>query len=415
MDASVRVPGSKSETNRALLLAALANGPSRLRGALVSRDSDLMRAALAQFGVEVDTSEETWTITPPATLTVPKQPIDCGLAGTVMRFIPPLAALTGGTVVVTGDEEAFARPMAPVLQGLRQLGCEIDSDHLPLTLTAPDELGGPRVEIDSSASSQFISALLLCAPRFPHGIEVVHTGEQMPSIPPIEMSVEMLRERGVEASRSGERRWQVLPGPVQARDSVVEPDLTGASVFVAAAALAGGEVTIADWPSETTQSGALLLGVLDQMGVEHELSSDGLVVRAGAPLRAATIDLRNAADLTPVVAAMAVFAEGTTTITGVAHIRGHETDRLAALATEFSRMGVDITETDDGLRIEGCGPDGTGLTGGEFRTYADHRMAHAGALAGLVVDDVVLDDVTCTSKTMPTFPTLWRDLVGDQA
>lgn len=420
VQATVTVPGSKSETNRALLLAALADGPSRLRGALDSRDSDLMRGALEAFGVTITVDDE-WVVTPPladgrSAFSRPTHAIDCGLAGTVMRFVPPLAAVVGGTCSFTGDDEAFVRPMKPMIDGLRQLGCEVDSDTLPLTVTTPDEgLAGPRVEIDSSGSSQFISALLLCASHFPNGIEVHHTGAEFPSIPPIEMSVHMLRERGVRAERLDERTWRVWPGPVRALDAQIEPDLTGASVFLAAAAIVGGEVTIEAWPRETTQSGALFRQVLEAHGCTTELTDAGLTVRSTGQLHSADLDLRDGADLTPCAATVALFAEGVTTIRGVAHIRGHETNRLAALRTEFTKLGADVRETDDGLVIQGCGAAGRGLTGTLFETYADHRMAHAGALVGLVVPGVELTDVACTTKTIRDFPGMWHRMLGPTA
>lgn len=416
--AHVSVPGSKSETNRALLLAAIADGPSRIRGGLDSRDADLMRGALAQFGVtvEVDSATGDWIVTPPASLVTPADEVDCGLAGTVMRFVPPLAAAAGGATRFTGDEEAFVRPMKPMLDGLRQLGCEVTGDFLPLTVTAPATgLTGPRVEIDSSSSSQFISALLLCAARYPHGVEVHHTGEEFPSIPPIEMSVQMLRDRGVDAARVDERTWRVAPGAVRALDTQIEPDLTGASVFLAAAAIVGGEVTIEAWPRETTQSGAIFRDVLEAYGCTTELTDEGLTVRSSGDLHGADLDLRDGADLTPCAAAIALFATGETTIRGVAHIRGHETDRLAALRTEFAKLGADVVETADGLVIQGAGRSGTGLTGGHFETYADHRMAHVGALAGLVLDGFELSDVACTTKTIRDFPGLWNGMLAGRA
>lgn len=412
--AAVAVPGSKSETNRALLLAAIADGPSTIRGGLRSRDADLMRAALQSFGVATDTSIEPWTVVPPEQFDLPEQPVNCGLAGTVMRFVPPLAALVPGSTHFVGDPEASKRPMAPMLDGLRQLGCTIEADTLPLQLDAPSALGGPLVRIDSSGSSQFISALLLCAARFPQGIEVEHTGAELPSIPPIEMTVDMLRRRGVAAERTSECSWRVLPGPVAGSDTRIEPDLTGASVFLGAAAIVGGNLTITGWPEQTTQSGAIFARVLEQFGAITELTDHGLTVSVDGPLHGADLDLRDGADLTPVAATVALFATGETVIRGVAHIRGHETDRLAALRTEFTKLGAQVEETADGLRIVGVGPSGAGLHGGTFGCYADHRMAHAGALVGLVVDDIVLDDVASTSKTMPDFVQLWQTMLdGD--
>ena len=399
--ATVVVPGSKSETNRALVLAALASGPSTITGGLLSRDSDLMRAALGQLGVDITVQPDgSWRVTPPPRVAVPAEPIDCGLAGTVMRFVPPIAALNGGETTFVGDPHASQRPMAPLLEALTQLGVTVSDRALPFTLQA-DTLRGRRVVIDSSGSSQFVSALLLAGARLPEGIEVAHQpaepGASVPSRPHIDMTVQMLRERGVEVVVADESTWLVEPGTIAPLDTHIEPDLTNAAVFLAAAALTGGEVTVPGWPEQTTQGGAAILDILDRMRTPDGLTAPG------------TVDLHASSELTPVVAALAALVEGETTITGVAHIRGHETDRLAALTAELGRIGADVTETADGLRIIGRGPDA--LHGATWGAYADHRMAHAGALVGLLVDGIVVDDIGCTTKTITDFPGLWNGML----
>ncbi|MGA4507282.1 3-phosphoshikimate 1-carboxyvinyltransferase [Propionibacteriaceae bacterium G1746] len=419
IDASVVVPGSKSETNRALLLAALADGPSTITGGLSSRDADLMRAALAQLGVTIIDEDGAWRVTPPAVFAVPDAPIDCGLAGTVMRFVPPLAALNGGRTTFTGDAHASARPMGGVLDGLAQLGVAIDAPNIPFTQDASGGLSGRRVEIDSSGSSQFVSALLLSGARYPDGVEVVHVpaeaGASVPSRPHIDMTVQMLRDRGVEVSTPDEVTWQVAPGAIRAVDQQVEPDLTSAAAFLAAAALTGGVVRVPGWPVETTQGGAAIADILRRVGAEVSLDDVGgghgtLVVRGTGTVRGiGAVDLHASSELTPVVAAVAAVADGRTVIQGVAHIRGHETDRLAALVAELGAVGAAIRETADGLEIEGRGAGV--LKPALLKAYADHRMAHAAAVVGLVVDGVELDDIACTTKTIADFPGMWSALV----
>lgn len=418
IDATVAVPGSKSETNRALVLAALADAPSRIEGGLSSRDSNLMRAALGQLGVTVEeTPEGAWLVTPPLRFEAPTDPIDCGLAGTVMRFVPPLAALTGGTTRFVGDAHASERPMAPLLAGLRQLGVEVEGDRLPLSLTAPTLLSGRRVEIDSSGSSQFVSALLLVGARLPLGLELVHVpaepGGSVPSRPHIEMTVQMLRARGVDVQCPDANTWQVAPGPVRALDSRVEPDLTNAAVFLAAGALTRGQVAVPGWPQETTQGGAAILPLLERAGARISQQGDVLTAQADGPLRAlGEVDLHASSELTPVVAGLASLLDGETRISGVAHIRGHETDRLRALATELCRVGALVEETDDGLRIIGRGP--AALHGAVWQSYADHRMAHAGALVGLLVPGIEVEDISCTTKTIADFPGMWAAMLAQQ-
>lgn len=422
LDALCPLPGSKSESNRALILLALADGPGELTGLLQARDTELMVDALRQFGVQIirlsDAADGSprHRITPPSSFSIPEAPIDCGLAGTVMRFVPPMAALAGGRARFIGDPKASERPMGPLLDGLRQLGVRIDDDALPLTMISPELLGGPVVEIDSSTSSQFISALLLSAARFPAGIDLLHCGPSVPSLPHIGMTVAMLRDRGVRVDDSEACRWVVSPGPIAALDQHIEPDLTNAAVFLAAGVLSGGQVTVPGWPTSTTQPGDEIRDVLGRMGAEVEFTDAGLRARSVGPLRGGEFDLHSASELTPVVAALATFAEGTSTITGVAHIRGHETDRLAAIEAELSSLGVRVHQLDDGVVIEGAGGAGQGLAPTRpLHSYADHRIAHLAVLTGLVVDGVTVVDIESVSKTMPDFTDRWAAMLAQTA
>jgi len=406
--ATVAVPGSKSETNRALVLAALSDGPSVIGHGLDSRDTVLMRDALRALGVVVAEQGDRWLVTPPPRFE-PGATVDCGLAGTVMRFVPALAALAQGPVRFVGDEQAAARPMAPLLDALTGLGVAVrteDGPVLPFTVDGSGGVRGGRVTLDASTSSQYVSALLLVGARFPDGLEVVHDGPPVPSLPHIAMTVAMLRDRGVVVDDSHPDRWAVSPGPIAACDVVVEPDLSSAAPFLAAAAVTGGSVSVPHWPARTVQPGDLVRGVLEAFGAEVTWSDAGLTVRGTGSLHGVELDLRAASELTPVVAAVAALAQGSTTIRGVGHIRGHETDRLAALEAELGALGCGADQTADGLAIH-PGP----LDGALWHTYADHRMAQAGALLGLVVPGVELDDVTCTTKTMPEFVDLWRQML----
>lgn len=405
--ATVRVPGSKSATNRALVLAALADAPSTIEGGLDARDSRLMRDALRALGVGIDDAGDVWRITPTRSFRGGAT-IDCGLAGTVMRFVPPIAALADGPVRFEGDEAARARPMGPLLDALSDMGADVSAgDTLPFTITGRPDLPGGPVNVDASSSSQYVSALLLTGAHYARGVDVRHTGPSVPSLPHIAMTVAMLRSRGVEVDDAGPDRWVVRPGPIAARDLTIEPDLTNAAVFLAAAAITGGRVSVPGWPRQSLQPGHRVVDVLRAFGAEIDQSDDGLTVAGTNHLRGVDIDLHDASELTPVVAALAAVANDTSHIRGVAHIRGHETDRLQALHDELTNLGSHVTQNEDGLTIHP-----RILHGGEWRTYGDHRMAHAGALLGLLVEDVTLDDIGCTDKTMPQFPELWEDMLA---
>jgi 3-phosphoshikimate 1-carboxyvinyltransferase len=325
-----------------------------------------------------------------------------------MRFVPPAAALANGPVRFDGDPRARDRPMGTVLDALRVLGARIDGAALPFTLHGAGGLPGGEVVIDASASSQFVSGLLLSGARYDKGVTVVHDGKPVPSLPHIDMSVAMLRTAGVDVDDAEPDLWRVAPGPVAARDWTVEPDLSNAAVFLAAAAATGGEVTVAGWPERSTQPGVGILPVLEQFGAVVRPGPDGLTVQGPDALQGVDVDLHDVGELTPTVAALAALAGTPSRLRGVAHLRGHETDRLAALATELAALGGDIEETDDGLAIRPAA-----LRAGErpWRAYADHRMATAGALVGLVVPGVLVDDVACTAKTIPDFPGRWAALL----
>jgi len=409
--ATVSVPGSKSATNRALVLAALASGTSRIERALLARDTLLMIDGLRALGTEITVEGQTVTVKP-APLRGPAT-IDCGLAGTVMRFLPAVAALADGDVTFDGDPRARERPMGPIVEALRQLDVRVDDGGhraLPFVVHGAGRVTGHEVSLDASASSQFVSALLLAGARYQHGVTVTHRGAAVPSMPHIVMTVEMLRERGVtvdvDSGDPAAARWRVHAGTIAARDVEVEPDLSNAAPFLAAAAATGGLVTVLGWPRTTTQAGDALRALLATMGCEVALVSEGLRVAGPAMLSGIDVDLHDVGELTPVIAALAALADSPSTLRGIAHLRGHETDRLAALETELSAIGASVTQTTDGLVIT-PGP----LRAAPWHAYDDHRMATAGAVIGLVVPGMTVDDIGTTTKTLPDFEGLWASMV----
>lgn len=403
--ARITLPGSKSLTNRWLVLAALSGSPVVLRGALRSRDTDLMVSALRGLGCAVRNRDDTLAVTP-ARLHGPAT-VDCGLAGTVMRFLPALAALADGDVHLIGDPRASERPLAALTSALRAIGVEVSGDALPLTVHGRGRVRGGRVELDASASSQLVSGLLLSAPRFTEGLTVVHTGSSLPSRPHLDMTVACLREAGgvVDADRPG--TWRVEPGGLQVPDLVVEPDLSNAGPFLAAAVVTAGTVTVPDWPLATTQAGDALRDLLAVMGAEVTLDDTGLTVRGTGTIHGLDADLHDVGELTPTLAAVAALADTPSRLTGIAHLRGHETDRIAALVAELRGLGGDAEELPDGLVIRP-----RALHGGLVQTYGDHRMATAAAIIGLRVPGVEVVDVATTAKTMPGFVDLWQQLLG---
>ncbi|KAA8959500.1 3-phosphoshikimate 1-carboxyvinyltransferase [Mycobacterium sp.] len=409
--ATVTVPGSKSQTNRALVLSALAaahGGVSTINGALRSRDTELMIAALGALGLHVTGPGSQLNVSGhinPA----PETRVDCGLAGTVLRFVPPLAALGTARVTFDGDEQARARPIAPLLAALRGLGVDVDGDGLPFSVHGSGSVDGGTVAIDASGSSQFVSGLLLSGAAFRAGLTVQHTGAVLPSAPHIAMTVAMLRQAGVDVDDSEPNRWVVRPGPVAARRWAIEPDLSNAVPFLAAAAVSGGTVRITDWPAAGVQPAGAVIGVLRRLDAVVDKKDSYLEVHGPGSYRGFDVDLRDIGELTPAVAALAALAVpgSVSRLTGIAHLRGHETDRLAALSTEINRLGGDCRETPDGLVITA-----TPLRPGTWHAYADHRMAMAGAIVGLRVAGIEVDDIATTAKTLPEFPRLWADMVA---
>ncbi|MBW8486275.1 3-phosphoshikimate 1-carboxyvinyltransferase [Actinomadura parmotrematis] len=410
VDATVRLPGSKSMTNRALILAALADGPSTLAAPLRSRDTELMAGALRALGAGVAEDGAGWRVVP-GELRGPAS-VDVGLAGTVMRFLPPVAALAAGDVAIDGDPYARRRPMGPIIAALRALGTGVDDEGrgaLPFTVRGRGAVEGGVVTIDASGSSQLISGLLLAAPRFAKGVEVRHEGPPVPSAPHLEMTVRMLREAGA-AVETGHDVWRVAPGPVAGRTWDIEPDLSNAAQFLAAALVTGGRVTVPGWPPDTTQPGDALRGLLARMGADVEASGGALTVRGTGAFRGLDADLHEVGELTPVLAALCALADGPSRLTGIAHLRGHETDRLAALVTELNGLGGDVRELPDGLEIRP-----RPLHGGTFRTYDDHRMVMAGAVLGLAVDGVQVENPATVGKTLPDFTTMWAAMLAAPA
>lgn len=415
--ATVSVPGSKSASNRALILAALADGPSRILGLLDARDTQLMMDGLRMLGVDVQVSERDAT----GNLTVDVTPhfmtgpaaIDVGLAGTVMRFLPPLASLAHGEITFDGDAHARKRPMATVIESLKELGAKVydrGNGRLPFMIEATGELTGGEVVVDASKSSQFISGLLLSAARFNAGVTVHHVGPPVPSMPHIEMTIAMLAEHGVRVRRDGASIWHVDPQNVAALDRHIEPDLSNAAPFQAAALVTGGSVTVRDWPDQTTQPGDLLRDIWSAMGASVNHQAGDLTVAAGSTLTGVDLDLSSAGEVAPTVAAVAALAGSPSTLRGIAHLRGHETDRLAALTTEINGLGGDVEEIEDGLIIRP-----RPMHGGVFHTYDDHRMATAGAIIGLVVPGVEVENIETTDKTLPNFAQRWKSLLsGDR-
>lgn len=412
LSARLSLPGSKSLTNRELVLSAIASGPSTLRAPLHSRDTALMIQALRALGTSIEELSGDNAYGPDLLVTPAElgggTSIDCGLAGTVMRFLPPVAALALGPVAFDGDTAARNRPMRTTIDSLRALGVDVSDDgrgKLPFSLYGTGSVDGGEIEVDASASSQFVSGLLLAGARFTNGLILRHTGEALPSLAHIEMTIATLARRGVVVENPEPGVWVVPAGPIAGIDVAIEPDLSNAGPFLGAALVAGGSVTVTGWPKETTQVGAEMASILRDMGGEVLFVETGdglgdLTVTGTGSLRGIRLD--NASELAPTIAALAALADSETVLSGIGHLRGHETDRLAALATEINALGGDVTETEDGLIIRP-----RALHGGLWHSYEDHRIATAGAIIGLAVPGVEIDDIATTAKTLPQFPELW--------
>lgn len=422
--ARLSLPGSKSITNRALVLASLAEGPGTVINPLRARDTDLMTRALTQLGARIAGEADgpaRWRVSPgrPATDTE----VDVGNAGTVMRFVPPVAALTSVRVRFHGDPRASQRPVGPLIRALGELGAVVEDDGLgavPFTVRGSGAVPGGAITLDASASSQLISALLLAAPHFDKGVEVRHEGSAVPSAPHIAMTVAMLREAAVvveTARRSGAGggsrvpggsfdhpidTWRVMPGPIAARTLTVEPDLSNALPFFAAALITGGSVTVTEWPQQSLQPVSTLLDLLTRMGAACTAEQGFLTVRGGGAIRGISADLGEVSEFTPVLAALAALADSPSRLTGIAHMRRHETDRLAALASQINALGGDVTERPASLEIRP-----RPLVGGPFATYDDHRMVMCAAVLGLAVPGITVLGPGTVGKTFPGFTRMW--------
>ena len=416
VDISVVIPGSKSVTNRALILASQAASPSTLRRPLISRDSELMVAGLKALGIGivetttvVDGNEELQWIVTPAPMRGGVR-VDVGNAGTVMRFLPPLAALATGEVIFDGDPRSYERPLGPVIKALEELGVSIDHEDrfsLPLKLNGTGKIDGGEITIDASESSQFLSALLLVAPSFTNGITVKHKGGSLPSMPHIEMTVDMLRQFGATVEvDSIAQTWSVKPGALHGLDLVIEPDLSNAAPFLSIAMVCGGRVAIADWPIKTTQPGDQLRTILSNMGAQFSFGDNGLTIIGTGKIHGIDVDLHDVGELTPSIAALAALADSPSHLRGIGHLRKHETDRLAALTREINALGGNVAEEETALHITPAP-----LHAGVFHTYDDHRLATAGAVLGLVVEGVEVENIATTRKTLPDFPGLWSSLL----
>jgi len=412
INAKITIPGSKSATNRALILAAIAKTPSRLRKPLSSRDADLMVKGLQSLGCKIDEIKTEhgfdYQITPQK-LSGPTQ-IDVGNAGTVMRFLPPIASLATGLVHFDGDARSHERPLEPVIKALEQLGASIEHGNkyrLPLTINGSGEIKGGEVEVDASASSQFISALMLLGPATKNGLTIKNIGKTLPSMPHIEMTIQMLRQFGATVEVS-ENSWIVKAGDLLGQDLTIEPDLSNAAPFMAAAMICGGSVEIIDWPKSTSQPGDQLRDIFAKMGAKVEQSRDGLKISGSGNINGIDIDLHDVGELTPSIAAVAALASSPSTLRGIAHLRLHETDRLAALASEINNLGGDVTEGPGELLIKPAKLVASQI----FKSYEDHRMATAGAIMGLAVKDLIVENIETTKKTLPDFPGMWQEMLN---
>jgi 3-phosphoshikimate 1-carboxyvinyltransferase len=427
----ITIPGSKSVTNRALILAAISQTPSTIRRPLASRDTDLMVKALRSLGCqinEVKTEDGFNYVVTPKKLMGPTQ-IDVGNAGTVMRFLPPIAAFANGLIHFDGDARSHERPLAPVIKALEQLGVSIEHGNkyrLPMTINGSGKVKGGVVEIDASTSSQFVSALLLMAPATELGITIKNIGQTLPSQPHIDMTISMLRLFGAtvevnqDSSAPSKTSWRVLPGKLTGQDLIVEPDLSNAAPFMAAAMVCGGTVVIRDWPKESTQPGDQLREIFTRMGAKIEFTQAGLSISSSSPshnsIAGIDIDLHDVGELTPSIAAVAALASSPSTLRNIGHLRLHETDRLSALATEINKLGGEVIETATDLEIK---PRSLTVNSSQapylFNSYEDHRMATAGAIIGLAVPGVIVENIETTKKTLPNFPELWSQMLGSAA
>ncbi|MGE3619986.1 MAG: 3-phosphoshikimate 1-carboxyvinyltransferase [Acidimicrobiia bacterium] len=403
LEATVRVPGSKSLTNRALVAAALARGPSVLRGALQADDTEAMVDGLRGLGVEVRPDWATDTIEvegcagrPPAEVGI----VDARLSGTTSRFLLPVAALGSGTYRVDGGVPLRARPMGPALDALRRLGVTVaevgEPGHLPVDLSGGPVRGG-AVDVPGDTSSQFLSGLLLAAPAMAEGLEVWLTTELV-SRPYVEMTAAVVRAFGGDVAESAGSAWVVAPSGYAGTDHRIEPDASAASYFFAAAAICGGRVTVEGLGDASLQGDLAFVDVLARMGARVERGADAVTVEGTGTLHGVEADLADLSDTAQTLAAVAVYADSPTRITGIGFIRNKETDRIGATVAELTRCGVQAVEEPDGMVVWPGSPRPATV-----ETYDDHRMAMSFAVLGLRAPGIRIADPGCVAKTFPGF------------
>ena len=456
--ARLELPGSKSMTNRALVLASLADRATVITGPLRARDTDLMAAALRGLGTVIEASPDAEASpeaggglagASPAWRVLPARhdgdaaggdraghdradgngargggaDIDVGNAGTVLRFMPPVAALTSANVAFHGDDRASRRPVGQLIAALRQLGAVIDDGGrgaVPFTVRGSGAVRGGTVTLDASGSSQLISGLLLAAPRYDKGAEIRHEGPRVPSAPHIAMTVQMLRGCGADVEAGSRLRggtgadpsvsdvWRVHPGVLTGGHIAVEPDLSNSAPFLAAAMVTGGSVTITDWPAGSLQPAGLILDLLTRMGAACTPAAAGMAVTGTGEIRGITADLRDVSELAPVLTALAAVASSPSVFTGIGHLRMHESDRLAALSAEIGALGGQVTERADGLEITPRPLRGEGVV---FASHDDHRLVMAAAVLGLAAGGLRVGGAATVAKTFPGFFGLWAQML----
>jgi 3-phosphoshikimate 1-carboxyvinyltransferase len=407
VNAKVRPPGSKSITNRALVLAALSEEPSVITGGLEARDTLLAVTALRVLGCDISLDRTGWRVTPGSVTPESELFVDVGNSGTCMRFLPGVAALCRATVRFDGDPRVRERPIGAMLGGLRSAGVDVSGDTAPFIVHGTGSVRGGPVVLDASGSSQFVSGLLLSGARFDDGIEVRHEGPPVPSAPLIQMTLRMLSAAGAIVS-SGSDVWRVSPGTVSLGTVHVEPDLMNTVPFLAAALVTGGTVLIPGWPADSLQAASRILDVLVSMGGTYSFGASGLAFSGTGTITGITADLGDVSELAQVLAAVAAVASSPSVFTGLAHTRRHETDRLAALAKELNALGGDVTELPDGLSIK---PRPLSASA-PFETYDDHRMVMAAAVLGLVVPGLSVPNAETVGKTFPGFMDDWTAMLS---
>ena len=407
VDAEVRLPGSKSLTNRALVCAALAAEQSTLDGALRADDTEAMIGCLAALGVVIDTDWDAARVTVGGAggrFPVGDATLDARMSGTTARFVAPLLALGHGRRRLTGHPQLLARPMGPTVAALRSLGAQItaagEDGRLPIVIDARGGLRGGSVELPGHVSSQFLSGLLLAAPAMDEGFTATITSPLV-SRPYLALTTATMAAFGVEVdARDDPPAFTVAAGHYRARDLRIEPDASAASYFFAAAAVCGGRVRVPGLGSASGQGDLAFAHVLGRMGAEVEQTESWTEVRGTGRLEGIEVDLADLSDTAPTLAVVAACASTPTTVTGVGFIRAKESDRIGAAVTELRRCGVDAEEQPDGFVVR---PDPSGLHGARVATYDDHRMAMSFAVLGLRVAGITITDPACVAKTFPDF------------